>query len=206
MSETGRERILLAAERLIAERGADVPLRDIAAAAGQRNNSAVNYHFGSRVGLVHAVLEVRTAPQERRRLEMLALHETRGLEDDVHALVEMLVRPGCEMPYADGATHYARFLEQVRNTPVLAEAEFSIDSWPTATIAVTRLAKTLDHLPRKVRDRRLHSITSVWLALLADHERRWDGTGSAGPSPLEVDDITSMVSAMLLAPLPVRVG
>ncbi|MGH9136571.1 MAG: TetR/AcrR family transcriptional regulator, partial [Acidimicrobiales bacterium] len=31
----------LAAERLIAERGVDVPLRDITAAAGQRNNSAI---------------------------------------------------------------------------------------------------------------------------------------------------------------------
>uniref|UniRef100_UPI0035C6F61D TetR family transcriptional regulator n=5 Tax=Nocardia seriolae TaxID=37332 RepID=UPI0035C6F61D len=47
-----RERIILAAEQLIAERGPAVPLRDIAAAAGQRNNSAIQYHFGSRDGLV----------------------------------------------------------------------------------------------------------------------------------------------------------
>ena len=49
-AQDGRERIIVAAERLIAERGIDVPLRDIAVAADQRNNSAVQYHFGSRDG------------------------------------------------------------------------------------------------------------------------------------------------------------
>ena len=41
---------------MIAEHGIEVPLRDVAAAAGQRNNSAVQYHFGSREGLVAAVV------------------------------------------------------------------------------------------------------------------------------------------------------
>ena len=40
-----RGELLDAAERLIAEHGFEVPLREIAVAAGQRNNSAVNYYF-----------------------------------------------------------------------------------------------------------------------------------------------------------------
>lgn len=44
-SAASRTALLDAGERLIAERGVDVPLRDIAAAAGQRNNSAVHYYF-----------------------------------------------------------------------------------------------------------------------------------------------------------------
>ena len=47
--------ILTAAERMIAERGVDVPLREIGAAADQRNNSAVQYHFKTRAGLVEAI-------------------------------------------------------------------------------------------------------------------------------------------------------
>ena len=39
-----------------------MPLRDIAVAAGQRNHSAVQYHFGSREDLFEAVLRERMVP------------------------------------------------------------------------------------------------------------------------------------------------
>ena len=49
----GRTRLLDSAERLFAERGVDGPsLRDINTAAGQRNASGVQYHFGGRAGLL----------------------------------------------------------------------------------------------------------------------------------------------------------
>ena len=44
-----------AGERLAAERGiAAMSLREVQAAAGQRNKSAAQYHFGSRTGLIEA--------------------------------------------------------------------------------------------------------------------------------------------------------
>ena len=43
--------MMLAGEQLFAERGfRGVSLREIGLAAGQRNNSAAQYHFGSRLG------------------------------------------------------------------------------------------------------------------------------------------------------------
>src|SRR4051794_40171550 len=75
-----RQRLLLAAEVLIAERGAAVPLRDIAVAAGQRNNSAVNYHFGSRDGLIQFVVDERTGAMEQRRGRLL----TESIGTDLH--------------------------------------------------------------------------------------------------------------------------
>ena len=45
------ERLLREAERLFARRGLyQVTVREITEAAGQRNVSALNYHFGSREG------------------------------------------------------------------------------------------------------------------------------------------------------------
>ncbi len=51
------ERILLVAMRLFAEHGLDrVSLKDISDAAGNRNKSAVRYHFESKRGLIDALL------------------------------------------------------------------------------------------------------------------------------------------------------
>jgi AcrR family transcriptional regulator len=201
MAASGRDRILLAAEQLIAERGVDVPFREIAAGAGQRNNSAVHYHFGSREGLISAVLELRTAPQEELRLQLLAELEEQGRAGDLAALVETLVRPLCETPYAAGATHYARFVEQIRNHTALADTVFDVRRWPTSRIVAGRIAQALDHLPPAVRRRRLQSLLAVEFSLLAEHERRWDGTGSAAPAPDVVDDLVAMLVGLLQAPV-----
>ncbi len=60
MTETGtstRTALLRAAERLLAIGGVAGPSdREIIAAAGVGNKSAINYHFGSRRGLVDAIL------------------------------------------------------------------------------------------------------------------------------------------------------
>ena len=48
-SQQTREELILAAERLFSEFGIDaVSLRQINAAAGQRNSSAAHYQFGSK--------------------------------------------------------------------------------------------------------------------------------------------------------------
>lgn len=74
MSET-KDRILDAAERLIAERGSEVSLRGITAEAGV-NLAAVNYHFQSKDALWSALIERRFDPLNERRLAMLDALET----------------------------------------------------------------------------------------------------------------------------------
>lgn len=67
-----KEALVKAAEKLIAERGLDaVSDREIARAAGQKNNSAVQYHFGDRAGLINAILDFRMIPLNQKRHEML---------------------------------------------------------------------------------------------------------------------------------------
>ena len=67
---SAKEQIVLVAERLFAERGIDgVSLRQIGAAAGNGNNSAVQYHFGSKDNLIQAIFEYRLDNlHERRRV------------------------------------------------------------------------------------------------------------------------------------------
>ena len=68
----GRLRLLAAAERLFATRGLGVPNREIVAAAGQHNRSAITYHFGSRAGLIDAVRERHETPIARHRQHLIA--------------------------------------------------------------------------------------------------------------------------------------
>lgn len=70
--EVTRAALIDAALRLCAAHGPDVPaLADIIAAAGQRNVSAIQYHFGSRDGLLAAVLHPYAARVRAARLELI---------------------------------------------------------------------------------------------------------------------------------------
>ena len=91
-----RARIVAAAERLFAERGVDaVSLVEIGKAAGQRNRSAVQYHFGDKRGVIHAILDKHTPGIELRRHAMLDGLEAGG-GPDLRSLVEVLVLPAAE--------------------------------------------------------------------------------------------------------------
>lgn len=199
------ERIILAAERLIAERGATVPLRDVAVFAGQRNNSAVHYYFGSRDGLIRAVIERRMIAMESQWTTLLAERESDGAGDDVRSLLEVLLRPMVESPYADGSTHYARFLEQVRTHSALASPVLSAEHWPAMRMIMTRLSRALADLAAETRRRRLSSMATVLFALLADHERALGSTGQQVPDDDAIGNIVSMLAGLLTAePLPSR--
>ena len=66
-----RDRLLDAAERLLAAKGFEATsLRDVTSKA-KANLAAVNYHFGSKDALVRAVFERRLGEVNRRRLALL---------------------------------------------------------------------------------------------------------------------------------------
>jgi len=93
-----RIRLIEVAERLFAERGVNgVSLREIGAAAGQRNTGAVRYHFGSKEGLLDAVFRHRMEPINERRLEMLDALDDDGRGRDLRGLAEALLYPLSEV-------------------------------------------------------------------------------------------------------------
>ena len=102
-----------AAERLVAERGlAALTLRDVQTEAGQANKSAAQYHFGSREGLLAAVVESRMRPAGERRRELLDTIDLDANPPTMRALVEALVLPLAEQTIYREGTLYARFLVQ----------------------------------------------------------------------------------------------
>jgi AcrR family transcriptional regulator len=106
-----KEQIVLAAERLFAERGYEgVSLREIGAAAGSGNNSAVQYHFGSKEQLVVAIFENRLKDIDVRRSILIAQLEP----GDIRSWVECYVLPLLEQGEIDGS-HYMSFIAAVEH-------------------------------------------------------------------------------------------
>ncbi len=106
-------RLLDAAERLIGERGPEgVSMREISAAAEQANNNAAAYHFGSRDGIIGAVLDRRMADIDRCRTAMVdALGPEPSMEELVRTLVVPLAEHGRRHP------HFLAFHAQLRVSP-----------------------------------------------------------------------------------------
>ena len=106
---TTRDQILDAAERLIGELGIDgASVRAITEAAGA-NLAAVNYHFGSKEGLVRAVFERRLVPINRERLRMLdRCTEGDDREPSLECIVRAFVKPPLEVLRGDHASSFGR--------------------------------------------------------------------------------------------------
>lgn len=104
--------LLAAAERLIGEDGVHVvSLRQIAMTAGHTNNSAVQYHFGDKDGLIRAIFEKHLPYVENSRRRFLENVYDRGVT--VPLLVEAMYRPITEEVDADGRRTYARFVAKI---------------------------------------------------------------------------------------------
>ena len=103
--------LLREAERLFARQGLyQVPTREIVQAAGQRNSSALNYHFGSRSGVLDAILSLHGDPTDIKRGELLALV---GPEGSTRDLVAALVVPYAAHLATEEGRDYLRIVPQL---------------------------------------------------------------------------------------------
>lgn len=127
--DSTKDRILAAAEELFARTGvARTSLRAITALA-RVNLAAVNYHFGSKEGLVEAVYRRRLEPLNRARLRNLErVERAHKGEPPLEAVLEAFMSPVVELSSdpAQGGPTVMRLLGQTH-----AEAEETFRNWFT---------------------------------------------------------------------------
>ncbi|MGV9562784.1 TetR/AcrR family transcriptional regulator [Streptomyces sp. NPDC003480] len=198
-----RELILTTAERLFAERGVHaVSNRQVSEAAGQGNNTAVGYHFGTKADLVRAIVRKHAARIEDVRLRLLA--ET-GDSPDVRDWVSCLVRPLPEHLAALGSpTWYARFCAQVMTDPAMHAilVEESLSS-PSLRQVLDGLHRCLPDLPPEIRAERSAMARELILHLPAERERAL-AEGMSTPRATWYDAASGLVDAIVgiwLAPI-----
>ena len=115
-SDGTREAILTAAETLFAEHGIfAVSNRQVSDAAGQGNNAAVGYHFGTKADLIRAIVRRHNEAVERLCQQMIdGLGPDATLRDWVSVLVYPLARYLTEL---GEPSWYARFSAQLMPDP-----------------------------------------------------------------------------------------
>ena len=196
------------AERLIAERGLGaLSLREVAAEAGQRNHSAVQYHFGSRAGLVEAVFDARMRPIDARRAELLAELEATGDITDLAALTEVVVRPMAEAIVVDPPGWYGRFLAEIaRSEPSLLLTDRP--AMVTLHRAARLMIAAMVAVPVSLRAERTRMAMGAAVTMLADRERQLWEFGVAGSDPQAnpfagptfISHVIDLVEAMVSVP------
>jgi AcrR family transcriptional regulator len=169
----GRRQLIDTAERLLDEHGIDgVSGRAIAAAAGHRNNAAVNYHFGDRDNLVRTVLERRALDLDVRRHALLDELEAAG-NVDPRAALTALFHPLVELLDDQGGRRYLRVLNQAANHPGFYERA-TLDFTPSLARSAAHLAPLVAHLSPPLRAHRARLGLGLALFALAEQARLID--------------------------------
>ncbi|MEU6622538.1 TetR family transcriptional regulator [Streptomyces litmocidini] len=197
-----REKLIRAAEEVFAAQGVDgAQLRDVVARAGQANPSAVQYHFGSRAGLLDAVMAGRQARTEQVLAPLL---DDAG--DDLRQLVAALVTAEAGELRTDRGRRCLRISAQLSHEsgvrtrtphPTLAGTAY----WRLIERAADRLAA--DGLPEPLLLERLDLALTVVGAAMADRARQYlDGAEPLTDEPLFLADLVETTTALLRAAQP----
>jgi AcrR family transcriptional regulator len=168
-----RQQLILAAERLFAERGIEgVSLREINLAAKQRNTSAAHYHFGSKDALIDAIFEYRRAEIGRRRDEILDALEQSG-RLDARSLAEALVMPlAAEVQRGQESGRYLEFLAHLFLTSPSQVGEILRKHQAADARWIGVAQRALPSLPRRVLWTRLFLMGRHVVISLAVYQRR----------------------------------
>jgi AcrR family transcriptional regulator len=202
-SSDTKDQIKAAAQRLFARHGVEgVTVLQIVSAAGQRNNAALHYHFGTKEELIRQLIVDGAAVLDARRQEMFREMAANDGLTTIRQVLEVLIMPVMELA-AD-----PRFRGYVRFTSTLQAADSDTlraalnDRWNAEYVRCFDLLKKMLQLPAELVDQRLTLFAIFANATLSAREealekpkskksRLWD-------RDYTVDNILDVSEAMLV--------
>jgi TetR/AcrR family transcriptional regulator, regulator of cefoperazone and chloramphenicol sensitivity len=162
---TTKDRLIQAAEHVMARHGIDgARVRDINTLAGQRNPSALHYHFGSRIKLVEAILLAHQEAIDEELAPQLDALEARA-DATIHEIVGVVVVPLVRCVDTPRGRNFLRIVPQVMDA--LGAGLRRGDARPTTPQMhriLDLLESRLHDLPQAVRRERL----VAYILLLTD--------------------------------------
>jgi AcrR family transcriptional regulator len=193
-----KEQLVLTAEYLFALHGLDgVSLRQIGAAAGNGNNSAVQYHFGSKDALVEAIFEYRMPAIHARRNLLIEQRRPRTLR----SWAECFLGPALEQSEVDG-NHYLGFIAMLQQHSQHDLLERIPEQFKAPAESFRdAVGAQLTHLPEPLRSHRMAQAQTFALHAGAARERaRADGRAVL-PFGVHMADLLDGIVGFLKAPV-----
>jgi AcrR family transcriptional regulator len=194
-----RRRLLREAERLFATRGVyRTTTREILDAAGQRNVSALSYHFGSRAGVLREILLRHGDPLDEERGEHLA---RAGADAGARELVAALLLPLAGLLGSPEGRDYLRIVAQLTEEFPAWRVETELTP-PNLRRVLGLLEGGPPAVAPEVRRERVVLVIMLMTSAMAERARAVD---APGPPP-ELDEatfvanLTDVIVAVLRAP------
>ena len=194
-----------AAEKLIAERGVEnISIRDIVAAANQKNESALQYHFKNLTGLLDAIHAERSEQVQAQRAESLAALLTKTSAPSLRQLCILMVEPTFQL--ARASVEFRRYIKAFGHKLAIS------DSSPLKAVSRqgggglsgqqigTLLRKALPHLDEEAYRRRMEAAIMLCSASMY-HQARQKNAFRGKQSDLFLHNLVDALAGLLSAPI-----
>ncbi len=209
-AEPTRQRILDVAEQLFAEHGVTgVSLREINRQAGQRNSTALQYHFVDRRGLLQAIADRHQPAITARQIELSDEIGCRRHADQTRAFVDISVRPFAE--YLGGGPSARAWVVFASELAGDARTDVELLRGAASSVTVAAAQPVYERLAAEGGEalaiHRLRTTTEAALHVIADrarHEAAPDRTRALLPLDDFIEDLLSMTAAAIDAPIAAR--
>lgn len=202
-----KARLLDSAARAFARDGVfNASLIDITRQAGQRNRAALTYHFGSRDGVLCAVLDRHAPFLASREGELLDI-ATRAPADDLEPVVEAIVRPAAELADRDWRGRCCLLIIAELTTEDMAQYSQELQEVLARTggnEVFALLTERTGFLSDSLRTERFSLMVMFILRAIADRARLLERRDRHGRPQLDyepfVANLVSMAAAAMAAP------
>jgi AcrR family transcriptional regulator len=198
-------RLVLTAERLFSERSFDsVSMREIAVAAQNGNNNAVQYYFGNKDKLLQEIFRYRVSEMNAARQAMLEHAEAANLLSDAHTLFAIVCLPHIDLVDERRKHPYARLLIHYMMKERAAGVRHVTDEASDISIALRRtlelIRARIAYVPPLLGDSRINLCTVMFLAMLVRVDNTPSNAMSADIFSTVVRDTLEIAVAALVAP------
>jgi len=202
-ADSTRTQLLNTAERLFLEHGLDeVSLRAIVREAGQRNQSALQYHFGGRSELIAAMLNRRAQEVEAKRRVLVDEALKDNDNPDLREVCALLARAPFLLCREQKAFRdfLGRFGQRLLASDQHVTFDVDDEGLPSLRRMRRMLLDKLAHLGPELKALRLENAHSLALLAISRRARR-GGSFRGRRAELFFDNLVDQLAAMLAAPV-----
>ncbi len=204
-SEATKNSIMRAAEKLVAQVGVEnISIKEIVNAAGQKNESALQYHFKNLTGLLDAVHAERSEQVQAKRAASLAVLLEKSSEPSLRQLCMLMVEPTFQLARAH--LEFRRYIKAFGHELAISDAS------PLKIVSTKGgggesgqqtgllLRKVLPHLKEENYRRRMEAAIMLCSASMY-HQARQKNAFRGHQSDLFLQNLIDALVGLLSAPV-----